>query len=195
MADKLADQPTSRRAILAYLGLGIAGLSLFFLTLGRRLLDYFSGPKLSELELNLIAKQEAQEKKKAEYYAQLKEVRVHNDKVAVARLSELEASNGKLVQDYFMQPALVALTANKQCIARSAVCTHLGCTVQEQVTDGKIVCPCHASIFDLVTGKVISGPAQYPLAQEPLLIEGDQVYLVRPKQAIKIGPTQKEYLS
>jgi len=38
----------------------------------------------------------------------------------------------------------------------SAVCTHLGCTVQ-RTTDG-FECPCHGSCYS-DTGKVLSGPA------------------------------------
>jgi nitrite reductase/ring-hydroxylating ferredoxin subunit len=44
--------------------------------------------------------------------------------------------------------------------ALSAVCTHLGCTVQN---DGSILaCPCHGSKYD-GEGKVLAGPASRPL--------------------------------
>jgi Rieske Fe-S protein len=44
--------------------------------------------------------------------------------------------------------------------AISLVCSHLGCTVQEQA--GKLVCPCHGSRFD-DEGKVTRRPAGSPL--------------------------------
>lgn len=46
--------------------------------------------------------------------------------------------------------------------ATSAVCTHLGCTVQWFNTDQKFHCPCHGSVFTS-DGRVVSGPAPRPL--------------------------------
>lgn len=52
--------------------------------------------------------------------------------------------------------------------ALSAVCTHLGCTVNwkpegdENNPEGLISCPCHGSVFGK-TGEVITGPANKPL--------------------------------
>lgn len=44
----------------------------------------------------------------------------------------------------------------------SAVCTHLGCTVNFFPSDDKFHCPCHGSVFS-DTGKVLHGPAPKPL--------------------------------
>jgi cytochrome b6-f complex iron-sulfur subunit len=44
----------------------------------------------------------------------------------------------------------------------SAVCTHLGCTVQYYNTDRRFHCPCHGSVF-AADGKVVHGPAPRPL--------------------------------
>lgn len=46
--------------------------------------------------------------------------------------------------------------------AISAVCTHLGCTVNRVVGDVPYKCPCHGSHFN-EEGRVISGPAPRPL--------------------------------
>ncbi len=47
--------------------------------------------------------------------------------------------------------------------ALSAVCTHLGCTVNSAPDGDGYKCPCHGSVFD-ASGKVVSGPAPKPLA-------------------------------
>jgi cytochrome b6-f complex iron-sulfur subunit len=44
--------------------------------------------------------------------------------------------------------------------AISAVCTHLGCTINK--AENGFQCPCHGSRFDK-TGKALSGPASRPL--------------------------------
>ncbi len=46
--------------------------------------------------------------------------------------------------------------------AASAVCTHLGCTVNYFQSDGRFHCPCHGSIFGS-DGNVQHGPAPKPL--------------------------------
>ena len=44
----------------------------------------------------------------------------------------------------------------------SAVCTHLGCTVNYFQSDGRFHCPCHGSVFS-PEGAVEHGPAPKPL--------------------------------
>lgn len=49
-------------------------------------------------------------------------------------------------------------------------CTHLGCTVPWSRDEGRFVCPCHASTFD-ITGAVSGPPAPRPLDLLPVRIE------------------------
>jgi cytochrome b6-f complex iron-sulfur subunit len=56
-------------------------------------------------------------------------------------------------------PALLIRTENGFA-AMSLVCTHLGCTV-DQEADG-FSCPCHGSKYS-IDGSVLRGPAQKPL--------------------------------
>jgi len=48
-------------------------------------------------------------------------------------------------------------------------CTHAGCPFSsEAALEGStIVCNCHGSEFDLTTGEVLRGPAEYPIRTIP----------------------------
>jgi menaquinol-cytochrome c reductase iron-sulfur subunit len=54
--------------------------------------------------------------------------------------------------------------------ALSAVCTHLGCTVQRE--EEGFHCPCHGSVFGK-DGENRSGPAPRPLPWRPLALAAD----------------------
>jgi Rieske Fe-S protein len=58
--------------------------------------------------------------------------------------------------------------------AFSAVCTHQFCIVGE-VSDGMIICPCHASMYSISTGQVVGGPAPQPLAETQVTVENGQI--------------------
>jgi cytochrome b6-f complex iron-sulfur subunit len=58
-------------------------------------------------------------------------------------------------------------------VAFSAICTHQGCTVAAAGT--QLQCPCHGSVFDAFTGKVVNGPAQAPLGKVDVSVSGQDV--------------------
>ena len=60
--------------------------------------------------------------------------------------------------------------------AFSNVCTHQGCALESVSADG-IRCPCHGSVFDVATGEPVAGPADSPLNELPLTVEGDSITL------------------
>jgi nitrite reductase/ring-hydroxylating ferredoxin subunit len=71
-------------------------------------------------------------------------------------------------------PAVLVHLDNGDFVAYSAVCTHQACTVAYK--SGQLACPCHGSIFDPADGAaVITGPAQEPLTEIPVRVEGGDV--------------------
>lgn len=60
--------------------------------------------------------------------------------------------------------------------AFSAVCTHMGCLVN-QISNGTIDCPCHGSQYSISTGAVVAGPAPRPLPAKHIKITGDSIFL------------------
>jgi glycine/D-amino acid oxidase-like deaminating enzyme/nitrite reductase/ring-hydroxylating ferredoxin subunit len=62
------------------------------------------------------------------------------------------------------QPAAVYRGLDGEIHVLSAVCTHMGCYVNWNEAERTWDCPCHGSRFK-VTGDVIAGPAETPLAE------------------------------
>ena len=60
--------------------------------------------------------------------------------------------------------------------AFSAVCTHMGCIVN-QISNGTIDCPCHGSQYDITTGAVTAGPAPKPLPPVSIKVSNGSVFL------------------
>lgn len=60
--------------------------------------------------------------------------------------------------------------------AFSAVCTHVGC-ILNQVAGGTIDCPCHGSKFTITSGAVVAGPAPTPLPEKPIEIVDGMIVL------------------
>jgi cytochrome b6-f complex iron-sulfur subunit len=73
------------------------------------------------------------------------------------------------------QPVLVVRT-DKEFVAVSAVCTHLGCLVEFDTTKRNILCPCHGARFDLA-GAVIAGPPPSPLPRYEVSEVENRVYV------------------
>ncbi len=62
------------------------------------------------------------------------------------------------------RPAILLHHADDTWTALTAVCTHLGCTVQFDKERKAIYCACHGGVYDAKTGANISGPPPKPLA-------------------------------
>ena len=71
---------------------------------------------------------------------------------------------------------VVTQPARGQYRAFSAVCTHVGCLLN-QVTGGTIDCPCHGSRFAITNGAVVTGPAPAPLPKRQIRIVDGMIVL------------------
>jgi len=70
----------------------------------------------------------------------------------------------------------VTQPARGQYRAFSAVCTHVGC-ILNQVTGGTINCPCHGSRYTITNGAVVAGPAPAPLPKKQIKIVDGAIVL------------------
>jgi cytochrome b6-f complex iron-sulfur subunit len=75
---------------------------------------------------------------------------------------ELSEDGGaiQLEVENFVEPVVVVRLNEKDLIALSPVCTHLGCTVRKEPSFFR--CPCHGSTYAL-DGTVVRGPAKQRL--------------------------------
>lgn len=58
--------------------------------------------------------------------------------------------------------------------AFTAVCTHAQCVVTS-VEDDEIECSCHGSRFSITDGSVVTGPADQPLDELRVSVQGEQI--------------------
>ena len=60
-------------------------------------------------------------------------------------------------------PAMLIHHPGNKWVAMTAVCTHLGCTVQYEPLPDRIHCACHGGVYNAYTGANVSGPPPKPL--------------------------------
>jgi cytochrome b6-f complex iron-sulfur subunit len=60
-------------------------------------------------------------------------------------------------------PAMLIHHQDGRWISMTAVCTHLGCTVQYEPEADRIHCACHGGVYNPYTGANVSGPPPRPL--------------------------------
>jgi Rieske Fe-S protein len=91
----------------------------------------------------------------------------------LAQTGDVQVGGGVVLGD---QDVVVTQPVAGEWKGFSATCTHQGCTVTD-VSDGTINCNCHGSKFSIVDGSVVGGPAPQPLAEKPVVVDGDRVVL------------------
>ncbi|MEV0181431.1 Rieske (2Fe-2S) protein [Streptomyces sp. NPDC050625] len=78
--------------------------------------------------------------------------------------SEVAKGSAKLYRDHNV---VVSRDGNGTLKAYSTICTHAGCAINK-LQGTTLICPCHGSEFDAVTGKVVQAPATVPLSELPV---------------------------
>jgi Rieske Fe-S protein len=87
----------------------------------------------------------------------------------LATVADVKVGGGIIKGDYVItQPTAGTFKAF------SKVCTHQGCDVAK-VDGGVINCPCHNSNFSIETGEPTSGPANKPLPETQVKVDGDNI--------------------
>jgi Rieske Fe-S protein len=103
------------------------------------------------------------------------------DSVVAAHVGELKPNGGKIFR-FGSRPGILIRTAEGEYRAMSAVCTHLGCTVQYRGDMKNVWCACHNGMYDL-NGRNISGPPPRPLQSFDVQVHGDEIFVRRRREA------------
>ncbi len=96
-------------------------------------------------------------------------------KQLVISKAEIPVGNAKEVV-FNNTPAVIINRPDKGYVALSRVCTHLGCLVDYQKDQKRLLCPCHGGTYDL-SGNVVAGPPPKPLQQFPVKVAGDSLII------------------
>jgi Rieske Fe-S protein len=91
----------------------------------------------------------------------------------LATTSAIPVGSGKI---FSAQKVVVTQPSAGEFKAFSAVCTHMGCIVN-QISNGTIDCPCHGSQFSIKDGSVVGGPAPSPLPAKSVKVSGHNIVL------------------
>jgi Rieske Fe-S protein len=94
--------------------------------------------------------------------------------VVVGKVSDIPKGTGKNFR-FGSTPCILTHTEDGQFHAFTAICTHLGCTVQYAPEKQLIWCACHGGCYDPNNGKNIAGPPPKPLTALKVEIDKDDI--------------------
>jgi Rieske Fe-S protein len=158
---------------LAGLGGALAGCSTAAVPYGADeagVLPPQSGPTPSSMTLPAAAPASPRPAKNA----RAKERRTKVTGVALGAAREIPVGGGQI---FDAERVVVTQPARGRYRAFSAVCTHVGCLLN-QVADGTIDCPCHGSKFRITNGSVVTGPAPAPLPKKRITVVRGTIILL-----------------
>jgi cytochrome b6-f complex iron-sulfur subunit len=102
-------------------------------------------------------------------------------RVVAAKQDEV-APGGFKIFPFGGEPGILIRGKDGGYRALSAVCTHLGCTVQLRPDGQSIWCACHNGLYDL-EGRNVSGPPPRPLESFVVHVVGADVVVEKAKGA------------
>ncbi len=123
-------------------------------------------------------------------FLRLRKRRALGDVGSIVRAGPVEQFEPETVTAFPQGKFYLARLAGGGFLALSRECTHLGCTVPWIASEGRFVCPCHASAYD-INGDVARPPAPRPLDLYEVRIENGivKVDVSRPvrRQKFEVG--------
>jgi cytochrome b6-f complex iron-sulfur subunit len=134
---KASPEEVSRRGFIARAGLGAVGVC-YAGAVAYPVYRYLAAPAQQAAELAAVT-----------------EVKIPEEK--------MPAPGGALMFRFGSRPTMLIHHKDGTMVCLTAVCTHLGCTVQYQPEQEHIHCACHGGVYDARTGANISGPPPKPL--------------------------------
>ncbi|MEU3416474.1 Rieske (2Fe-2S) protein [Streptomyces sp. NPDC006658] len=93
------------------------------------------------------------------------------ESVDLGKESEVAKGGAKLYRDHNV---VVSRARDGSLKAYSTICTHAGCPINK-LEGTTLVCPCHGSRFDAVTGEVVQAPATQPLTELAVKATGGRI--------------------
>jgi Rieske Fe-S protein len=95
--------------------------------------------------------------------------------VVIAQVSALVAGEGFNFTANDGTDAILFKAKDEKVYALSRICTHEGCSVDFDLAQNKLICPCHGATYEAPDGNVISGPTQRNLKKINVKVDGDNV--------------------
>ncbi len=104
-----------------------------------------------------------------------------DDFIKVAELDEIEEGELKAIE---ADGELICLAkVNGKICAFSDNCTHISGPLNEGELEGDVLtCPWHGAQFNVLTGKVVRGPARQDLFTYPVRVAGSAILLQLPEE-------------
>jgi cytochrome b6-f complex iron-sulfur subunit len=99
------------------------------------------------------------------------------NRVLAGTLAQMPSNSGKVFR-FGSKPALLIRLPNGDFRAFTAICTHLGCTVEYRPDLQEIWCPCHNGFYN-VQGVNVAGPPPRPLQQYTVAVTDDKIWVSR----------------